>query len=430
MLALPTPRLQAAFVTATAADHVATTAAVRGKPARDWRLLWTATGISTLGDGAFIAALPLLAATMTEDPRLVAGVTAWGSLPWLLAALPAGALADRTDGQRLMHGAQWVQAGVVTLLAALTVVHAGHIAVLYAVAFALGVAETAVKASAQTLIPVVVPIEGLEKANGRLGATVFTAKEFLGPPLGSLLFALATPLPLWVDAATFAASALLIARISKRGRDRGPLRRRPIRAEITEGLRWLARHRLLRVLTLLSAAANLCNAMVTATFVLFATERLHTGEFGFGLLLGAMAVGGVLGSLLSRRAIDRFGGRAVVTTTILLTPLAQLAIGAVARDAFTVGALAAVCSCCASLWNVATVSLRQRTVPAELIGRVSNTGLTVAWGAQPMGALLGGLIAGGFGLAAPWIVAGALRLSTALLALPALRRWPSRNRPP
>src|SRR6266498_91760 len=159
-------------------------------------------------------------------------------------------------------------------------------------------------------------------------------------------------------------------------------------------------------------------------------ERLHTGEFGFGLLLGAMAVGGVLGSLLSRRAIDRFGGRAVVTTTILLPPLAQLAIGAVARDAFTVGALAAVCSCCASLWNVATVSLRQRTVPAELIGRVSNTGLTVAWGAQPMGALLGGLIAGGFGLAAPWIVAGALRLSTALLALPALRRWPSRNRPP
>jgi MFS family permease len=387
---------------------------------RDWRLLWAANGISSLGDGALLAALPLLAATMTHDPRLIAGVTAWGTLPWLLAALPAGALADRTDGRRLMSAAQALQGALVAVLAVLSLLHAGQIAVVYVVAFAIGVAETAVKGAGQTLVPDIVPPEQLERANGRFGATQFAAEEFLGPPLGSLLFAVATPLPFWADAATFAVSALLVLRIRTR---------RPAFAfrtvNVADGLRWLARHPLLRVLSGLAAVANLANTMALSTLVLFATQRLHIGPGGYGVLLGAMAAGGVLGSLVSRVAIEHLGGRAVVTTTILLTPAAQLAIALAGRDAVTVAVLAVVCSAGASLWNVATMSLRQRLVPAELRGRVGNAGLALAWGAQPVGAVLGGLVAGSFGLAAPWLLAGLLRLGTALVALPALRRWPS-----
>ncbi len=396
---------------------------------RDWRLLWAANGISSLGDGALLAALPLLAATLTRDPRLIAGVTAWGTLPWLLAALPAGALADRSDGRRLMSRAQWLQGALVTVLAVLSVVHAGQIAVLYLVAFAIGVAETAVKAAGQTLVPDIVPPDQLERANGRFGATQFAAEEFLGPPLGSLLFALATPLPFWVDAVTFAISALLVARLRVRRRHRPPLPPGPPlpprTVNVWEGLRWLARHPLLRVLSGLAAVANLANTMALSTLVLFATQRLHLGPGGYGVLLGAMAAGGVLGSLLSRVAIEHLGGRAVVTTTILLTPAAQLAIAVLGRDPVTVAALAVVGSACASLWNVATMSLRQRLVPADLRGRVGNAGLALAWGAQPVGAVLGGLAAGAFGMAAPWLLAGLLRLVTALVALPALRRWPS-----
>jgi predicted MFS family arabinose efflux permease len=170
--------------------------------------------------------------------------------------------------------------------------------------------------------------------------------------------------------------------------------------------------------------------MALSTLVLFATQRLHLGPTGYGVLLGAMASGGVLGSLLSRVTIERFGGRAVVTATILLTPTAQLAIAAAGRDPITVAALAAVCTACASLWNVATMSLRQRLVPAELRGRVATAGLALAWGAQPVGAMLGGLVAGAFGLVAPWLVAGLLRLATALAALPALRRWPDGSAAP
>src|SRR5262245_26179347 len=127
------------------------------KLGRDWRLLWTASTISSLGDGAFLAVLPLLAATVTGDPRLIAGVTAWGTLPWLLASLPAGVLVDRGDARRSMAFVQTAQAVLVAMLAALTALNGPRIVAIYAIAFLLGVAETVAKVASQKLIPAVVP---------------------------------------------------------------------------------------------------------------------------------------------------------------------------------------------------------------------------------------------------------------------------------
>lgn len=392
---------------------------------RDWRLLWTASSISTLGDGAFLAALPLLAVTVTQDPRLIAGVTVAGTLPWLLTMLPAGALADRSDGRRMMRTAQLVQAAAVALLAAF---QGGHIALIYAVAFILGVAETAAKAGAQKLIPAVVPGHLLETANGRQQATQSVVQQFIGPPLGGLLFVLALPLPFWVDAVTFALSAFLVSRI--RLTPRVPSPRRALRTEIADGLRWLNRHRLLRAICVQSGVANLCFAMTSATLVLFARERVGLGEIGYGVLLATMAFGGVAGGLLSGRLIRRIGGRTAVTATIIATPLAWLAIGLFGRDLVTIAVFATVTSFSASVWNVATGSLRQREVPPELLGRVTSAHLVVAWGMQPIGALVGGLVAAGFGLSAPWLVAGGVRLVAALFTLPRLRNragWPVRR---
>ncbi|MFC7545876.1 MFS transporter [Plantactinospora sp. GCM10030261] len=391
---------------------------------RDWRLLWTASTVSGLGDGVFVAVLPLLAATMTSDPRLIAGITAWGTLPWLLTALPAGAIADRVDGRRSLIIVEVCQALLVGTLAVVSMAGAGTMAVLYAVAFALGTAETFAKVAVQKLVPAVVPPRRLEVANGQQNASLFTVKLFLGPPIGALLFSVSAALPLWLDAATFAVSVALVTRLRVRTRQVSGTRWSPI-GDIREGVRWLARHRLLRTLTLLAGVANLANFMTVSTLVLFARDRLGLDEAGYGVLLGAMAVGGVLGSLVSGRIIARFGGRAVATATIFATPTAMLGVAFLAVDLVSMAALSTVSSCGASLWNVASASVRQRTVPSGLVGRVSSVGLMVSWGAQPVGALLGGLIAASsLGLAAPWIIAGALRLLAAVAALPALRTWP------
>ncbi|GAA2600770.1 MFS transporter [Dactylosporangium fulvum] len=373
-----------------------------------------------------LAALPLLAATMTTDPRLIAGVTAWGTLPWLLTALPAGAYVDRADARRAMVGVQIVQALLLASLAALTMARTGSIVLLYAIAFGVGVAETVAKVAGQKLVPALVPDEHLERANGRQNAVFFTTHQFIGPPVGALLFTFATALPFWVDAATFAISAALVARIAVETRPRGG-QRRPLRGDIVEGLRWLARHRLIRTLSLLSAAANLASFMAVPTLVLFARQRLGLDEIGYGVLVALMAAGGVCGGLLSDRLVARFGGRAVATMTIFTTPAAMICIGLFGSNLPIVATLATVTSFGASLWNVAVGSLRQRTVPVELLGRVSSAGLLVAWGVQPVGAVLGGLVAGWFGLAAPWLVAGAIRLVAATVALPTLRQWDKRR---
>jgi MFS family permease len=393
------------------------------RPRRDWRLLWTAGAISSLGDGALLAALPLLAATMTTDPRLIAGVTAWGTLPWLLAALPVGAVVDRLDPRLSLSRVQLVQALLAGGLAALTVVHAGGIIAVYAFAFALGLAETMAKVALQKMLPAVVDPEDLERANGRQNASLFANRQFLGQPLGALLFAIAAGLPLFADAASFVVSAALVLLIAPLAPMARPARRSLAR-EIRDGVQWLGSHRLIRTLAVLAGVANLANFMAMATFVLFVRSRLDVSDAAYGVVVALTGIGGVLGSLLSGRIVGRLGGRRTVTTTLFVTPTAMILLGLFARDIVTLTALASVTTFSASLWNVASSSLRQRTVPAELMGRVSSVGLLVSFGTQPIGALLGGLVAGWWGLAAPWLVAGVVRLIAAVAALRPLASWP------
>src|SRR6266700_6141339 len=111
------------------------------KLSRDYWRLWWANAISSTGDGAFVAALPLLAVTITRDPRLVAVVIAASYLPWMLLSLPAGAMVDRHDRAALMWRAQAVQATVVAAVAVLIVGRIANIAVLGVAGLLLGSAE-------------------------------------------------------------------------------------------------------------------------------------------------------------------------------------------------------------------------------------------------------------------------------------------------
>src|SRR5579872_4553628 len=262
-----------------------------------WRLWWANT-ISSTGDGAFVAALPLLAVTITRDPRLVSVVTAAIFLPWLLLSLPAGAVVDRYDRATLMWRAQAVQAAVVTIIAVLVVVHRANIELLAAGGLLLGSAEVIFSNAAQAVLPTLVPPELLPKANGSQQVSLTVGETFLGPPAGSLLFAVAAALPFGLDALSFAGSAALLARLPRSRRDAGQSRQ-PIRTQIAEGLRWLYRHRLLRVVAVLLGVFNFANQMGQAVLVLLATQTLHVGTRGYGLLLAVTAVGSVIGGLVS-----------------------------------------------------------------------------------------------------------------------------------
>jgi MFS family permease len=362
------------------------------------------------------AALPLLAASLTRDPRQIAGLETAARLPWLLFALAAGAIVDRIDRRLLMVSVNVVRGGLVAVIAFTAATGTTRLWGLYAVAFFLGVNETLFDNAAQSMLPSVVLPDLLEVANGRQYAAELIANTFVGPPLGGVLFALVVSVPFWVDSASFFISAALIATLAGTFRPagmapvpEGTRRRLSIWSDIAEGVRWLRNHRLLRTLALLLGVMNLCSNMALATFVLFAQEKLGLNDQGFGFLLAAMAVGGVLGGALGRRIAVTLGPARALVVSLVVEGATTLTIGLVSQ-AWAVAVLSCASGIFTITWNVITVSLRQRIIPDRLLGRVNSAYRFIGWGVIPIGAFLGGVVAERFGLRAPFLIAGLIGL--------------------
>lgn len=389
-----------------------------------WRVWWANT-VSSVGDGTFVSALPLLAVTLTRDPRLIALVSAAFFVPWLLLSLPAGALVDRRDRVMLMWRAQAAQAVVVALIAVLVAVGAADIGMLIAAGFCLGAAEVVFSNAAQAVLPQLVPAELLPKANGHLQVSLTVGETFCGPPLGSLLFAVGRALPFGLDAGSFAGSALLLSGLPRRGPLVPPGRPG---GGIAEGLRWLLRHRLLRLVAVLLGVSGFCSQMGQAVLVLLATRTLHIDPRGYGLLWTASAVGSIVGGLANPVLIRRLG--LLLSLIIAMAAEAAVFIGiGLAPNAYVAGLMMAGNGFFVTMWNVVTVSLRQQIVPAGLLGRVNSVYRMLGWGLIPLGAVAGGFVAQAGGLRAPYVFGGvvcALALTAALPVLLATARQPQR----
>jgi MFS family permease len=384
-----------------------------------WRLWW-ANAVSAVGDGVFIAALPLLAVTITRRPELISAVAVASYAPWLLVSLPAGVLVDRVDRARLMSRAQIVQAGVVVVITVLVATRRADIAILAVAGFVLGSAEVVFSNAAQSVLPRLVRTERFARANGNQYVVQTTGQMFIGPPVGSVLFAFMRALPFGVDAGSFVISAALLARLPAQ-----PAQTRPADApaglfgSIREGLAWLFKHRLLRLVAVLLGVNNFCGQMGMAMMVLPATQTLHVGARGFGLLLTASAVGSVTGGLVNPVLTRRVGELTSLIVASAANAAIYVGIG-LAPSAFVVGAPFALNGFAITMWNVVTVTLRQQIVPDELRGRVNSAYRMLGWGLIPLGALAGGFVAQAAGLRAPYIIAGTLRGVALVAIVPAL----------
>jgi MFS family permease len=386
-----------------------------------WQL-WSASSLSNLADGLVKVALPLVAITLTDSPGLVSGVTLAVTLPWLLFALPAGALADRVDRRIAMVTANVVRAiGVAVLAVAVALgLESSPAAIwaLYAVALLLGTAETIYDTCAQSILPQVVARDQLPRANGRLLAAELTANEFVGPPLGGLLVAagvaaaFATPSALWAAAV----GTLLLLRGSfavPRTEERTT-----VRADVVEGLRYLWRHRLLRTLAAMTGLFNFATNATFAVFVLYAVgphSTMGLTEVTFGLLFATIAAGNLIGALLADPIIRRLG-RSRSLFLGILGGVGTVGIAAVTTIPLVIATAFLIGGFTNALWNVVAVSLRQRITPDRILGRINSSYRLVAWGTRPLGAAAGGLLGELLGLRAVFAIAAALIL-VALLGM-------------
>jgi MFS family permease len=318
-----------------------------------------------------------------------------------------------------MWRTQAIQAVIVSLIAVLAAFGQIGIPVLAITAFGLGACEVVFGNAAQAILPDIVAKPLLHKANGHQQTITTIGQQFLGPPIGSLLFAGAVALPFGMDAGSFALSAGLLATLPRRRRQQ--IEHPPMRTAIADGLRWLTRHRLLRTLAILLGVNTFCGQLGNATLVLLATQTLHLNARGYGLLLAGAATGSLLGSLVNARVVTRIGAFAALLTALATNVVIFVGIG-LSPTAIVLGALLATNGFVTTLWNIVTVSLRQRIVPSELLGRVNSVYKMLGWGLIPLGALTGGLAAHLFGLRAPYPIAGVLRGIALTVAMPVLIR--------
>ncbi|WP_084957365.1 MFS transporter [Thermoactinospora rubra] len=378
---------------------------------RNFTKLWAASAVSNIGDGIMTAATPLLVASLTDDPLLVGLSVFAGQLPWLLFSLISGVYVDRLDRRRLIVAVNLVRALIIGLLAVAVWQGAATIALVYAVAFLLGCCETLGDNASGTLVPMVVASEDLPRANSRMQTVYFALNTFAAPPLGAALFVLAAAVPFGVNAVTFVVAAVLISML--RGvRQAPPAERRSLRADMAEGVRWLWRHPAIRLLAVALFLMNITLMSAFSLLVLYSRDRLGADEYGYGLLITAMAAGAIIGATVAPRLQSRFRDSLLLRVGLVIETLTHAGL-ALATSPWVAGAILAAFGVHGSVMGAVSVTLRQRAVPDELRGRVQSVYMMLVVGGSAIGALIGGPIARWLGLTGPfWVSAGAMALFT------------------
>jgi len=382
-----------------------TSALERLAPARlgtGFRWLLASAWVSNLGDGIVIAAGPLLVASQTDEAFLVALAALLQWLPPFIFGLFAGAIADRLDRRLIVVTVNLLRAVVLALLAASVLTDTVSIWLVLLAMFLLGTAEVFADNTLSTFLPMLVHRDDLGIANSRLQVGFITINQLAGPPIGAALFAVGMAWPFVAQALLVVLAALLLVKVALpphgRDADAEPTR---IRHDIVEGIRWTWNHPAVRTLILTILMFNVTFGAAWSVLVLYATERLGLGAVGFGLITTVSAVGGLLGTLSYGWITSHVSLGDVMRIGLIIETLTHLVL-ALTTNPYVAMPVFFLFGAHAFIWGTTAITIRQRSVPMELQGRVGSVNLMGIFGGLVIGAGIGGLLAQRFGLTAPF----------------------------
>jgi len=368
---------------------------------RDFRWLLGSSWVSNLGDGIALSAGPLLVASQTHDPLLVAMAALLQRLPWVLFGLLAGALADRLDRKAVVVLVDLARAAVLVVLCGSILTGTVSVPVVLVAMFLLGTAETFADSTSGTLLPMLVHPDHLAPANARMTAAFVTVNQLVGPPVGAALFAVGAAWAFAAQAVLVAFGALLLTRIALPTRVREEAATSHVRRDIADGFRWTWRHPAMRTLALTILVFNVTFGAAWSVLVLYAKQRLGLGDVGFGLLTTFMAAGGLVGIGCYGWITRRVGLGDVMRIGLVLETLTHLGL-ALTRSPALALAIFFVFGAHAFVWATTSNTVRHRAVPHELQGRVMSVGQLGSLGGIVIGSAIGGLIAHRWGVTAPF----------------------------
>ncbi|MBQ1081443.1 MFS transporter [Nocardiopsis sp. B62] len=385
----------------------------------DFHRFWGAGVFTNLADGMLVVALPLIAVSLTQDPLLIAGLTAVRFLPWLLLAPLSGVLIDRVHRMRAMVVSNTVATLVMAGLIMAMVTGSLSVWLLYAAMFALICCETVTDPASRIAVVQLVPARLLDRANSRVEGGRLVAQECLGRPVAGFLFAAGAVAPLVGIAGSYALCVVLLCAVPLVWSRSVPSEGEPARTEgflrsTGEGFRQVLGDPILRGNMLCNAGMMVGANMGGAVLVLHAQGALGVPAVFFGAFMTSSAIGGVLASLTADRVITRVGRRTTVVGGYLGMAVCFTGV-ALVGDPYSAFALLTVSGFCMVVSNIAASPYYQTVVPDAVRGRVAGVSRMIGWGVTPLGALAGGLL-GRIDLALAFLLGGVIMALTVLLS--------------
>jgi len=377
----------------------------------DFRKMWWANAVSSLGSQITRLALPLTAVLVLHATPLEMGLlAACATFPYLVAGLPAGAWIDRHARRPILIGCDVGRAVILLMIPLLAL--GGWLALihLYGIAILTGLLSLLFDLAEEAYLPAIVDRSELVEGNSQLAA-IDAASELAAPVVaGGLVQWLSAPLAVALDAATFLWSALWLSRIQVRETRPTSLPSEGLWVQIRVGLEYVIRSSVLRPISLTVLQWQLFGGITDALLILYLSETLGLPPAAVGLVYAVGSLSALVGSRFSPTLTRKWGvGPLAITAAVmvgtgwLIVPFAA-GTGWVAFACVAAGLLVAGLG--NLLWNVTTASLVQATTPTGLLGRVNATGRVLTWGALPIGSLLGGWLGEVFGVRAAMVVAG------------------------
>ena len=363
---------------------------------------------SKFADGMAMAAIPLLATTLTRDTVLIAIQSNMMLLPWLLFAIPLGALLDRVNRRFSMILVQATRVGIGIVLASLIMTGNMSLWALMILTFIFGISEVVYDTATQSAIPSLLKGNQLERGNSRLQIADTIMQSFIGVPLGAFIFVSAAYSPFLGLAACYVAAMVLVSTIPSQSlqqiRSADAPKRSALKVEIKEGLLYLWNHKVLFRLVMTTGAVGFCYALGQATLVLFLLDHLNVKQEQYGLVMIPLAVGALLGAFLSPKLSARFGRAQTLAISLPLASFSLL-IGGLAPNITWYLIASFIHGLFIAQWNILLMSTYHAMIPNDIFGRIHGTRRTIVWGLMPLGGLLGGFI-GRIDITLPLIVGG------------------------
>jgi predicted MFS family arabinose efflux permease len=378
--------------------------------------LVTAAGISSLGDGLLVTALPLLAAALTKDPRLITGVYVAGRIPWAFSPF-IGALIDRIGKPRRTMVVADLFRAVLLIVVAIALHQGAGLFLLYPTAFLLEAAQIGFATSSWSLVRHVTADDQLDRVNSRLAAAQTSGEQLVGPMIGSVAFTWGRSIPLVGDAVSFILSAMLLSGL--REPPSNPLQRRVLHI-VREGFEVVRKTPAVLVPTAWVACISLAHSMQVSGLVLL-KEQFGLSERAFGGFIALIAAGNVLGALIAPRIIGLLRPHVALSLATLGSGLSHIVAGAMGTP-LPVAAALAVDGVVVVVGSITGVGLRQRNTPKHLVGSVMATSRMAIYGAGIPGGILGGIITRETSATTTLIVAGVMMTLISLIGTRVLRR--------